>query len=101
MTTTPIDIEQETGLIKEALHQVSGYMDCEKIAIRHIHKQVENGFSDTCILDYLQAVIGHLERATEATRDANIQLNYRFVIGFINTLLRTPSWKSWMLSIQK
>ena len=101
MTSAYIDIEHENDLITESLKQVSGYLDCERITIRHIHKQVDNGLSDTSVVNYLKTTILHLENAIDAIEDANVQMNYRYVIGFINTLLRTPAWKSWMQSIQQ
>lgn len=100
MTTIDMDIDYENSLVTEALKQVSGYLDCEKIIIRHIRKHLESGLHETTIESYLKTVIVYLENATETTGDANVQMNYRFVIGFIYTLLRTPSWRSWVQSIQ-
>ncbi|NII27832.1 hypothetical protein HB364_22305 [Pseudoflavitalea sp. X16] len=99
MTTANIDIDYENGLISAALKQVSGYLDCERIIIRHIRKHIENGLSDTGIEHYLKTVIFYLEDTIESVENANVQMNHRFVIGFIHTLLRTPSWKTWMLSL--
>lgn len=99
MTTANIDIDYENSLLTAALKQVSGYLDCERIAIRHIRKHMENGLSDPFIEHYLKTIIFHLEDTIEAVEDANMQMNHRFVIGFIHTLLRTPSWKTWMMSL--
>ncbi|MDF2191292.1 hypothetical protein [Paraflavitalea sp. CAU 1676] len=101
MTTANIDIDYENSQITEALKKVSGYLDCEKVIIKHIHRLMENGQNDIRIEQYLKTVIMHLENNIEATLDANEQMNHRFVIGFIHTLLRTPAWKSWMQSIQQ
>lgn len=95
-----MDIDYEKDLVTEALKHVSGYLDCEKIIIRHIRKHLENGIHETSIESYLKTMIAHLEASTEASEDANVQMNHRFVIGFIYTLLRTPSWRSWVQSIQ-
>lgn len=96
----PIDIDNEKKLIIAALKQVSGYLDCEKIIIQRIRKQAENGAYDTTIENYLKSIASHLEISGSACGDANEQLNYRYVIGFINTLLRIPSWRSWLQTIQ-
>lgn len=95
-----IDIDCEKKLITEALKQVSGYQDCERIIIQRIRKQLENGADDSSMEDYLKSIASHLEISTAVGGDANVQMNYRYVIGFINTLLRTPSWRSWMQTIQ-
>jgi hypothetical protein len=95
-----IDIDCEKKLITEAVKQVSGYQDCERIIIQRIRKQVENGAADSSMEEYLKNITSHLETSIDVCGDANIKMNYRYVIGFINTLLRTPSWRSWMQTIQ-
>ena len=95
-----LNIVLEKELVKEALQQVSGYLDSEKIIIRHIRKQLDNGMEESAVENYLQQVAAYLEQETTGCGNANTQMNYRYVIGFINTLLRTPAWKSWMLSLQ-
>ena len=93
-----LDIEKEQ--LTEALKHVSGYVDCEKIIIRQIRKLVTQGLADAAVESYLKDLSSHLEAATEIYGDANVQMNYRYVIGFINTLLRAPSWKNWMQTIE-
>ncbi len=100
MTTTNIDIEYEKDLVTESLKHVCGYLDCEKLIIQHTRKHLELGIQEDCIESYLKALIVHIESATIASQNANEQLNHRFVIGFIYTLLRTPSWRSWVQTIQ-
>lgn len=95
-----MDMDHEISLVKESLEQVSGYLDCEKIIIRNIRKHLENGMDELSIENYLKALIVYLERSTETDGGANRQMNHRFVIGFIYTLLRTSSWRSWVQSIQ-
>ncbi|AXY73871.1 hypothetical protein D3H65_07700 [Paraflavitalea soli] len=95
-----MDMDHEISTVTESLRYVSGYLDCEKIIIRNIRKHLENGIDESNIENYLKALIGYLERSTETGEDANKQMNHRFVIGFIYTLLRTSSWRSWVQSIQ-
>jgi Ni,Fe-hydrogenase III component G len=98
MTTMDLAIEKEQ--LREALKHISGYVDCEKIIVRQIRKQVEKGFADAVIESNLKSLASHLEATIEACEDANVQMNYRYVIGFVNTLLRAPSWKNWMQTIE-
>ena len=95
-----IDIDHEKKLIREALKQVSGYMGCEKIIIQRIRMQVEKGADDSNIENYVKSIASDLETLTDTCGDANVQMNYRYVIGFINALLRAPSWKNWMQTIE-
>lgn len=95
-----MDMDHEISLVTESLQQVSGYLDCEKIIIRNIRKHLEKGMDESSIENYLKALIVYLERSTETAGGANMQMNHRFVIGFIYTLLRTSSWRSWVQSIQ-
>lgn len=100
MTTTNIDFDYEKEMVTEALKHVCGYLDCEKLIIRHTRKHLENGIHEGDMESYLKALIVHLEAATITSENTNEQMNHRFVIGFIYTLLRTPSWRSWVQSIQ-
>ena len=100
MTTPFYDTDQEQRLIEEELRQVSGYLACEKIAIDHILRHLDNGVHESAMLEYLRSLILHLETALAETDDARVQTNYRFVIGFLYTLLRTPAWKRWLISLQ-
>ena len=95
-----MDMNYEQDFIMDALKNVSGYLDCEKIIVWQIRKHVTKGLDDPAIETYLKNIASHLEAMTETCVDANIQMNYRYVIGFVNTLLRTPSWRNWMQAIQ-
>lgn len=94
------DIEYEKELVTAALNKVNGYVACERIIIKFIRRYLEKGLADINIITCLKTLNKHFEGIVETTADANIQINYRYAIGFINTLLRTPSWRSWVQSIQ-
>jgi Ni,Fe-hydrogenase III component G len=95
-----MDMNAEKEQLSEALRHISGYVDCERIIIRQIRKQVEKGLADAVIESYLKSLASHLEATIDTCGDANVQMNYRYVIGFVNTLLRAPSWKNWMQTIE-
>lgn len=94
------DIEYEKDVMTTALNKVSGYLACERIIIKFIRRYLEKGLADTNIISCLKILNKHFEEVVETTADVNVQMNYRYAIGFINTLLRTPSWRGWVQSIQ-
>jgi len=100
LTTPYYDTDLEQRLIEEELQHVKGYLACEKIAIRHILRHLDNGVDEATMLEYLRSLVVYLETALDECDDANVQMNYRFVIGFLYTLLRTPAWKRWLISLQ-
>ena len=96
----PIDFDTETFEISNKLSQVEGYLDCEKIIVQSINKQLENGNKDENIILYLKKISTCLRRKI-ATNQLNLKCtNYRYAVGFIDTLLKIPYWKNWMKTIE-
>lgn len=100
MTTPYYEEGLEHGLIEEELRHINGYLASEKIVIDHIMRRLDNGVQESTLPDYLRSLVLHLETAHAKCEDVNVQTNYRFVIGFLYTLLRTPGWKRWLISLQ-
>jgi transcriptional antiterminator len=94
-----MNIDMAIKQLTQALSGLSGYRDCEQLIIRQIIEQIEKGLSDLFIENYLRNLTLHLEANIDTSGDANIQMNCRYVIGFINTLLRAPSWRNWVQAI--
>jgi hypothetical protein len=95
----PMNFISETEQISNELKKVDGYLACEKIIIKNIIKQLERNLDDVSNETYLKDLALHLEKIPETGKDDNMHINNRFAIGFVNTLLRTPSWKNWVKTI--
>lgn len=94
-----IDFEKETDEIIAKLKYVEGYLDCEKVILYNLKKHVEQGFSDTLILDYMKKLFLYFEELIKSTKDIADCINYRYSAGFLNTLISTPYWRSWIKTI--
>ena len=94
----PIEFDAEINEITDKLEQVEGYLDCEKVIIQNIRKQLQNEQTDENIILYLKKLSNWFEKkmATQVNADST---NYRYAAGFVDTLLKMPYWKSWMKTI--
>ena len=52
------------------LKQVEGYLDCEKVIVQNIHKQLQNGNNDENIILYLKKLLTWFENKI-ATKQNN------------------------------
>ena len=92
----PIDFDAETIEIASKLQKAEGYLDCEKIIIYNIKKQLDNSNNDENIISYLKKLNAWLAEKTVINRLTANSTNYRYAAGFVDTLLKMPYWKSWM-----
>ena len=95
-----IDSDNELNEITALLNQVEGYLDCEKVVIHNLKKHLDNGKSDESIIEYLNKLSIGLTKKTEIDQLSADCTNYRYVAGFIDTLLKMPYWRSWMQTIK-
>jgi hypothetical protein len=95
-----MNFNSEAEKLANALDQVSGYMACEKIIIRHILQHVEKGMTEPDVEIYLKKLCTHLEQLAETGNDSNALVNYRYVTGFVHTILRTTTWRKWIQTIE-
>jgi hypothetical protein len=95
----PIDLNPEITEITTKLKKAEGYLECEKIVIHNIKKQVERGTSDENIILYLKKLLAWFEGKIEVNRHEADYTNYRYVAGFVDTLIKMPYWKTWMATI--
>ena len=93
-----IDFNTEILEIINDLKKVEGYLDCEKAIIHNLRKQLERGYDDKSILNYL----GELRKQIESRIGVN-QNAYDSAMtdtaAFINILLKMSYWRSWMKTI--
>ena len=94
-----MNFTSETEQIADDLKLVNGYLACEKIILNNIIKRFEFGLNDASIEHYLKELVTHLEFIIETGKETNSHINYRFAVGFINTLLRVPAWRKWVNTI--
>lgn len=94
-----IDFDVETIEIANKLKLVEGYLDCEKIIIHNIKKQLDKGFDDEKIIVYLKKLSVFLSNKIESNQGNADCSNYRYAAAFVETLLKMPYWRSWMKTI--
>lgn len=94
-----INFEQEVLKIIQPIESADGYLECEKIIIKHIREQLANAATGAAIEDYLKKLYHYLDEKiskNQATTDCS---NYRYASGFVSTLISTPYWHSWINTI--
>lgn len=94
----PINLESEITEIAGKLKHAEGYLDCEKIIVHNIRKQLEKGNTDENIIVYLKKLSAWFEKKIESNPHDADCTNYRYAVGFVDTLLKMPYWRSWMKS---
>ncbi len=80
-----IDFDAETNEITSKLKQVEGYLDCEKIIVHNIQKQLQNGNNDENIVLYLKKLSTWFENKIAANQPNADCTNYRYASGFVDT----------------
>ncbi|MBS1564283.1 MAG: hypothetical protein JST39_07825 [Bacteroidetes bacterium] len=93
--------DREITVIIESLQKVEGYLACERIIIQNIKKQADCGLDDKRIEDYLLGLSAHLDQkmVEESRRNAE-STNLKYASGFLSIVLKTPSWSSWVKTIE-
>ena len=94
-----IDFGAEADEITGKLKQAQGYLDCEKVVVSHIKKQLENGNTQESITLYLKKLSTHLEAKMPNSPVNPDGINYRYATGFVATLLKMPYWESWIKTL--
>ncbi|MFC0773769.1 hypothetical protein [Terrimonas alba] len=97
----PIDFESEITEISGKLSQVEGYLSCEKIIVRNIQKQFQNGKNDENILAYLRGASDWFNKQIKTGQQSAESVNYMYASGFIDTLLKMSYWKNWVRTIDR
>ena len=92
----PIDFYADAIEITNWLKRANSQPDCEKIIVVKIKKLILNKKNDQQISLYLKKLSTWLENKIAANRLHGECANYRHAVGFIDTLLKIRSRKSWM-----
>ena len=94
-----IDFDAETSEITSRLKQVEGYLDCEKVIVENIRKQLQNGNNEENIILYLKKLSTWFKNKITVNQLNTDCTNYRYAAGFVETLLKMPYWSRWMKTI--
>lgn len=94
-----INLEYEISELMPDLKSAKGYLECEWLIINNIRKHIKNGFDDESIAEFLKQLLSFFLEKIAATKQTNECINYRYARGFVNTLITTPYWRSWIKTI--
>lgn len=95
-----IDFEYEINVLEPQLKSATGYLECERVIINNIRKHTKKGVDDDSIADFLKNLLKYFIEKIEATKQTNDCINYRYAKSFVNTLVTTPYWRSWIKTIK-
>ena len=96
MSKRLIIFDNETKEINIDLKKADGYMDCERIIIHNLKKHVGNKVSTFDLEAYPKKMLRYIEDKEIINRGNGICINYKYAVGFIKTIIDTPSWHSWL-----
>lgn len=95
-----IDFEFEMNVIEPQLKSAKGYLECERVIINNIRNHALKEFDDDSIAEFLKKLQSYLATKVEATKQTTDCINYRYAKSFVNTLVATPYWRSWIKTIK-
>jgi hypothetical protein len=95
----PIDFENEVLKITNQLKFADGYLDCEILIIHEIKQQIIDGFTFADIEECLKKLKIYFDEQILKNKTTTDCTNYRYAVGFVNTLINTPYWHSWIKTI--
>ena len=90
------DFEIEAKEITNELKLATDYLDCEKVVLHHLKKQVKKGLTDSAVEAFMKKLLGYFEARIKATQNRADCVNERYESGFLNTLISTPYWHIWI-----
>ena len=94
-----IDFDYEISEMTPNLQRAEGYLECEKVIVNNVRKHVIRGLDDKVITNYLAKLSTYFKDRIKTLQHTGNCTNYRYVEGFINTLLKIPYWRSWIKTI--
>ena len=94
-----IDFDYEVSEMTPDLQEAEGYLECEKVILNNVRNHVVKGFDDKVIINYLEELSIYFRDRIRTSQNTNNCTNYRYVEGFINTLMKTPYWRNWIETI--
>jgi len=94
-----IELDNDLYEITQEIKHTDGFLDCEKIIIKNIREQFENGMNEKHVENYLIKLRVQMESRIELNKNTINCTNYRYAAGFINTLLKIPFLRNWLKTI--
>ena len=98
-TVTPINFEKEVSELTNQLKSADGYLDCEKVIINNLKKQLKDGFEVSDIEVYLEKLPKYFDDSIAKNKTLP-GINYKYANCFVNTLITAPYWHSWIKTIK-
>lgn len=89
-------IQEITARLKAA----HGYVACENILVEQLLLAGNEGLDKTGKELFMKKLMAHLEEIMANSDHLPWQINLRFAHGFLQLLLRTAQWESWLLTLQ-
>jgi len=91
-----IDFEKQVSKIIPLIESADGYLDCEKLIINNIREQLANGVTNPDVEGYLKKLHHYFDQQIIKKQSTAGCINYGYAAGFVNTLITTPYWRSWI-----
>ena len=83
-----IDFDYEVSEMTPHLQKAEGYLECEKIIVNNVRKHDTRGLDDKVITNYLEKLSTYYKDRIKTSQNKSDCTNYRYVEGFINTLIK-------------
>ncbi|HEY8688165.1 MAG TPA: hypothetical protein VIM07_02950 [Chitinophagaceae bacterium] len=97
--TIAIDFDFEIIEVTYEIMQAEGYLECEKIIIHNIKKQLDNSYDDEKIIVYMKKLCAWFYKKIKVKQGNADCSNFRYSATFMDTLLQMPYWISWIKAI--
>lgn len=96
-----IHFDNETKEITAGLQKADGYLECESLLIKNIQKHAEKGIPISSIEQYLRQLYAHFNNKAAIEAGSPAGINYGYATAFLQTVIATPYWKSWIITTKK
>lgn len=90
------DFENEVIELTSELKKADGYLQCEAIILANMQKQADKNNSITFIVSCLKRLQKYFEDKAVINKGNVDCVNYKYAVGFLNTVIATPYWHSWI-----
>lgn len=94
-----IDFDYEVSETTPDLQKAEGYLECEKVIVNNVKNHVIMGSDDKVITIYPEKLSTYFKDRIKISQNTSDCTNYRYVEGFINTLIKMPYWRRWIKTI--
>ncbi len=91
-----IYFEYDVSELINKLKVADVYLECEAIVLENIKKHTDKNISIIFIEGYIKKLHRYFEDKTVINKGNADCINYRYAAGFLNTIIATPYWHSWI-----